>query len=280
MKLVMLTEEMSRRFGDEKAVRLIKEAGFDGYDYSMFDHVEDALFNDDGYLDYAKRLRKITDEIGLPCLQAHAPCPTMNKGTIALIPSYIRAIEICDVLGCKTVVVHPDGFLSAKENKECLYDKLMPYAEKYGVTIATENMFKWKDETETETVPAACGTSEDFIEHIDVMNSPYFTGCVDVGHAEMVNCEGATNMLRRLGHDRVGALHIHDNDLYYDLHTTPFVGKINWKEVAKALKDINYCGHFTFENTMFLRNFPDKLIPQCLKLIEKTGRYLVDLIEK
>lgn len=40
-------------------------------------------------------------------------------------------------------------------------------------------MFKWKDET--ETVPAACGTAQDFIEHIDLINDEFFTGCLDVG---------------------------------------------------------------------------------------------------
>lgn len=32
MKLVMLTEELARRFGDKKAIEMIKSAGFDGYD--------------------------------------------------------------------------------------------------------------------------------------------------------------------------------------------------------------------------------------------------------
>lgn len=31
MKLVMLTEELARRFGDKKAIEMIKSAGFDGY---------------------------------------------------------------------------------------------------------------------------------------------------------------------------------------------------------------------------------------------------------
>jgi hypothetical protein len=30
MKLVQLTSALSKRFGDEKAIRMIKEAGFDG----------------------------------------------------------------------------------------------------------------------------------------------------------------------------------------------------------------------------------------------------------
>ena len=96
----------------------------------------------------------------------------------------------------------------------------------------------------------------------------------------MANCEGAVKLIKALGHDRLGALHVQDNDLFHDSHTTPFVGKINWYEIAKALKEINYKGHFTFENDDFFDNFPDQLIPQCLKFIEQIGRYLVKLIEE
>lgn len=282
MKLVMLTEEVSKRFGDETAVKLIKEAGFDGYDYSMFEHTDKFLFGDADYVAHAKKVRKAADDFGLPCLQAHAPCRYMRtrEQVLSVIPDYLRSIEICAILGCKLLVAHPGSRSTAEENKMYLYDKILPYAEDAGVVIATENLFKRKVETEPETIPAACGTSEDFIKHIDLMNNPYFTGCVDIGHAEMVNCEGAANMIRKLGHDRVGALHVHDNDLFQDSHTTPFSGKINWNEVTQALKGINYKGNFTFENSKFMRGYPDELIPQCLKLIEQTGRYLIGLIEK
>ena len=282
MKLVMLTSEIARRFGDERAIEMIKSAGFDGYDYTMAEYNYDLLFNNENYKEYVKEIRKKADELGIPCLQAHAPSPLMRTldQVLPLVPVFIRAIEITAILGCKILVVHPGSFLTAEENKVHLYDKLLPYAKEMGVTIATENMFKWKDETETETVPSACGTAQSFIEHIDLINDSNFTACLDIGHAEMVNCEGAAYMLRALGHDRVGALHVHDNDLYDDLHTTPFVGKINWEEVIQALKDIKYDGHFTYENTLFFKNFPNELLFNCLIFIEKIGRYLIKRIEE
>ena len=94
----------------------------------------------------------------------------------------------------------------------------------------------------------------------------------------MVNCEGAAYMIRQLGHNRVGALHIHDNDLYEDLHTLPFIGKINWKEVMDSLREIDYQGNFTYENTCFFKSFPDDLLMNGLILSEKVGRYLMQLI--
>lgn len=278
MKLVELTSGLGRRFGDEKAIRMIKEAGFDGFDLSMFDYNKEYLFTDK-YVDYVKNLKKVADEIGLPCLQAHAPSPTMRtmEQVMPLVDTFIRSIDICAMLDCKYLVVHPGAFLSAEENK-IFYDKFLPYAKEKGVYIATENMFKWKDEREVETVPAACGTAEDFVRHMEVINHENFVACMDIGHAEMVNCEGAVKIIKALG-KHIACLHVHDNDLFDDFHTFPFAGKINWKEVANALKEIGYKGCFTFEADAFMNNYPDELLPACLNLLEKTGRYLISLIE-
>lgn len=86
-------------------------------------------------------------------------------------------------------------------------------------------------------------------------------------------------MLRALRHHRVGA-RVHDNELYDDLHTTLFVGKINWEEIIQALKDIKYGGYFTYENILFLKNFPNELLFDCLIFIEKIGRHLIKRIEE
>ncbi|MBR7111059.1 MAG: sugar phosphate isomerase/epimerase [Clostridia bacterium] len=280
MKLVQMTSSLAVRFGDETAIRMIKDAGFDGFDFSMTNFNKEVLFGEgDGYIEYVKNLKKVSDEVGLPCLQAHAPQPLMRtrEQIMPLVDMFLRSIEIAAMLDCKYLVIHPGSFLSAHENKE-FYDKMLPFAEQKGVIIATENMYKWKDETETDTVPSACGTAKDFVEHMEVINHPNFTACMDIGHAEMSNCEGAPTIIRALG-DKIGCLHVHDTDLVNDNHTMPFVGKINWVEVTKALKEVGYKGCFTYEADAFLKNFPDELMSDCLRLMERTGRYLISLIE-
>lgn len=217
----------------------------------------------------------------LPCLQAHSPCPVV-PGVVPLdeyVKMSVRALEVCHELECETVVVHPVCKFTVQENFDELYSKLLPIAEGYGIRIATENMFKWKDTTWTETVPAACGTAADFVEHIDYINHPNFTACLDLGHAQMVNCEGAVALIKALGEKRIGALHVHDNDLYHDDHSFPFAGKSNWEEITSALAEIGYNGHFTFEADAFMRKYPDELQASCLKLLHDTGRYLIDRIE-
>ncbi len=282
MKLINLTSQLSRRFGIKNAIKMIKDFGFDGYDCSLFREMAPGGFlSGDDYKEKAKELRDYSDSLNFPCTQTHSPTPWLRtiKDIEDSVEEQKRAIEISAILGAKCVVIHPAAFTDAKGNWDAQYATLLPLAKEKGIKIATENMFSWKDKTETETVPSACGTAEDFVHYIDFVNDEYFTACFDIGHAEMVNCEGAPKIIRALGHDRLTALHVHDNDCYHDDHIFPFAGKINWNEVCRALADIDYSGDFTFESDTFLLNFPDELIPECLTLLEKTGRYLINKIE-
>lgn len=87
-------------------------------------------------------------------------------------------------------------------------------------------------------------------------------------------------MVRALGHDRLGALHVHDTDLIRDLHTLPYMGKQNWNEICRALGQIKYEGVFTYEAECFLRPYDDDFLPTALKFMHDTGRMLIKKIEK
>ncbi len=280
MKIVMMSGELEKRFGIERALEMIKEAGFDGYDYTMSGS-EWQILKSENYEEHLLKIKRKAMELSLPCLQTHTPSPK-TPDTIS-VEDYVkiqkRALKCAASLGCPVAVVHPGNSLTAEENIELIYKHLVPYGKELGIKVATENMFSWKDGYhEIVTVPAACGTSEDFIKHIDLLPDEYFTACLDIGHAQMVNCEGAKRMILALG-KRIGALHVHDNDLFHDYHTMPFVGYSDWNEICKALKDIGYSGNFTFETDSYLKKFPNELLPYCLKLLEQTGRYLASLID-
>ena len=281
MKLVTMSSAAVSRFGWEDGLKMLKDAGFDGFDYTI-GGAEWEKISGTEFPAYIESVRKIVEKVGLPCLQAHSPSPKIphqiSEEDYAKMS--IRSMEAAAYLGCKVIVVHPGCSYSAKMNKERLYDLILPTAEKLGVTVATENMFSWKDETETETVPSACGTAADFVEHIDIVSHPNFTACLDLGHAQMVNCEGAVALIRALGGKRIGALHVHDNDLYHDDHIFPFAGQSNWDEITSALAEIGYQSCFTYEADTFMRNYPNELIPACLHLLAQTGRYLIGEIER
>lgn len=282
MKIVNMTAGLSTRFGLKEAIRLIKEHGFDGYDCSLFSLMgEGQIFGGADYLEKAREIREYADSVGIPCLQAHSPDPPLRQfyQIDEMIDSQIKAIEIAAILGADCIVVHPSSITDAEGNYERIYSKLLPTARRLGIKIATENMFAWRDKNEIETVPSACGDGRDFKRYIDYVNDEYFTACLDLGHAEMMYAKGAVESIMALGGKRLGALHVQDNDCLHDDHGFPFTGNIKWEPICKALADVGYSGHFTFEASSYMRNFPNELIPSLLDLLYESGKYLVERIE-
>jgi sugar phosphate isomerase/epimerase len=230
-------------------------------------------------LDYAKAVKKAGDACGIPCVQAHSPFGTISspEDFDFYVTLHRRAIEMCHELECDMLVVHPGNHYGAVDNYTNLYAKLLPLAERLGVRLATENMWNWNEE-KTITHPSACGTVEDFCAHIDIANSYYLTGCLDLGHAEMTDAPGAATMIRGLGKSRIGCLHVHDNDHLRDKHTLPYQGKIDWESVIEALREIGYEGHFIYEAGNFIKYYPDELVMLGLTHMEQVGRYLIKRI--
>ena len=274
-----------RIIGEEKAVELIAKAGFDGWDFSMFDMCEYdwrkkiLLENNhplagNNYLTFARKLKQIGLDNGIVCNQSHAPFPT----ACTEIRSYFkRAIECTAEAGGEICIIHPDNNKSAEENAE-MYLELLPFAKDCGVKIATENMWNWNDE-KNESSFAACATGEDFVKHIDAVNDDFLVACLDVGHAEMRGSgDGAVNMIHSLGH-RLQALHIHDNDKWHDSHQIPLSMDIDFASVVKALKDIGYSGYFTLEADRYLEDYAPENVFAGLKDLSGSVRKLADMYE-
>ncbi|MFR7828708.1 MAG: sugar phosphate isomerase/epimerase family protein, partial [Eubacterium sp.] len=134
--------------GEEKAIEMIAKAGFDAWDFSMFNMKKrmnpfEGLFKKkyalvtNDYLKFARRLKQIGEENGVVCNQSHAPFPSLHKN---VRPYLQRAIECTAEAGGKICVIHPDNLKSPKENAE-FFLELLPFAKDYGVKIATENMW-------------------------------------------------------------------------------------------------------------------------------------------
>ena len=85
-------------------------------------------------------------------------------------------------------------------------------------------------------------------------------------------------MIRAIG-ERLGALHIHDNDRWKDLHQIPFAGSIDWNEVVKALKDIDYKGEFTLEADSFLGSYNAENVFEGVQALAASAKKLVEMFE-
>lgn len=284
MKISTEIFSAAKHIGEERAIELYARAGFDAWDFSLFEMARidwrdrtiietDHPLQGKNYLKFAKRLRQVADDCGIECNQSHAPFPSRVVG----MDRIKRAIECTAIAGGKICIVHPDNNAGAQENAE-MYGELLPFAKEYGVKIATENMWNWEKDA-TQSSFAACATAKSFKEHIDIVNDPYLVACLDLGHAEMKGSgEGAPYMIRELGH-RLQALHIHDNDCLHDSHQIPFSMSIDFEAIARALKDIDYKGELTLEADQYLSAYNADNVFEGMCKLAKSARTLEEMIK-
>ena len=283
------TEVLAPRFGTEKTIRILAEAGFDAYDMSLFPMIRDDPsyeMNQPNYREHALRLRKTADECGIVCNQAHAPFHSSTpdpEETAAIFQKIVRSMEIASILGAKIIIVHPKQHLAYRGNEEALkqmnlefYRNLIPYAQKFNIKVAAENMWQYYDERINYST---CAAPEEFCSYLDEIDSEWIVGCLDVGHTAIVN-EDVPNMIRTLGSKRLQALHIHDTDFVNDQHTLPFMSRMDFESICAALAEIGYQGDITLEADRFLDRIPDALIPAAVKFMCETTRYLASKARK
>lgn len=285
MRLSTETHVARQRLGVYEGIKAIKDAGFDAFDFSYYWLGEDeSEIIGESYIQYAEKLKSYIDEIEIACNQAHAPFDfkygmKMDE-TEPTYTAIVRSIESAAILGAENIVVHAISGMPENEFEEYnleFYRSLAPYVEKAGIHIAVENLFKWSPENGPYL--RILGTPEELSSFIKKLDSDVFTACIDVGHAAITQTE-PEDFISGMSGGIVKALHIQDTNYITDCHTIPYLGRINWDNVAEALKNKGYDGDLTFEVFGFLGSFPKELLPDALKLTERTGRALIAKIEK
>lgn len=283
MKTSTAIDYIAQKVGEHKAVELCAKAGFDGWDFSMFDMCRYLWPQDicvdsghplrtEAYLKFARELKYIGLDNGIVCNQSHAPIPV----DVPQVRSYLkRAIECTAEAGGEICVIHPNNNRSAEENAE-MYFELLPFAKSCGVKIATENMWNW-DAGEPYSHFAACATAESFCDHLEAVNDDFFVACLDIGHAEMRGSgDGAVKMIHALG-NKLQALHIHDNDCVHDCHAIPFSMDIDFDAVIRALQEIHYSGWFTLEVCKEIEGKDEDAVLAAVQKLADSVRRLADM---
>ncbi len=283
MKLSTETYVMRKRFGDMKAIEMIKKAGFDCYDYSMYwtDNNDDMLGED--YREKAYALKAYADKLGICCNQAHAPFEFNSKSdtmdiTNAAYKRLIRSIEVASVLGAKTIIVHAicdmpnDEFF---DYNRTFYNSLITWCKKYKIEVSVENLFKPKDgnweKNEWEGILSEPGEHMDFVKSL---GEDCFNICVDVGHLAITGNK-PDEVISAMDSRLLKSLHIHDNDYSADLHYMPYFGSFDWDKIIASLKKIGYNNELTFEIFGSLSKLDDELLQPALDFAEKIGRNLI-----
>ncbi len=249
MKLATTTGDFAAHVSNQfEAVKAIAKAGFRYVDYSFGPDFrrKDGIYGADpqGYLN---ELLRLADSLECRFIQSHAPMGrplVKNAEWEDFMVANKKSIEACAILGIPYVVIH-SGYapgLSKEETMEqnkAFYDALLPTAEKYNITILTENFNKmfcstyWID------------NAFDMRLLVDLVDHPLLQACWDTGHGNLQETS-QTESLKALG-SCVKALHVQDNRGDDDYHMAPFFGSMNLDDLMHGLAQINYQGYFTFE---------------------------------
>lgn len=288
MKLAVMTGPFKAFVDQKEALKIIKDLGFDAADvtvanFNNFSQLDEDIFDGD-YILKAKELKEYADSINLPLIQAHAPFPVYidndDEYNSNMMIKLQKSIEVCGILGIKNVVIHPNNNWDKKRNA-LFFKELIPFAKKYHVIICTENMWNW-DKEHNHVSLAACSSPIDYLNHIKEVNDEYLEACVDVGHANMFSMVDKAitpgNMVRTLN-KHVKCFHIHDNDGIHDNHETPFTMTLDWEDLARAIKEINYQGDLVIEIVDRDIKSLDEMIAKH-RLQYEAGKKLIDLINK
>lgn len=277
MKLSMETYTLRKRFGDEEAIKMIKAAGFDCYDYSLYwtDEKDDMLGED--YKERAEALRKTADEIGIGCNQAHAPFEfKYGEERSEACEAYrrlVRSLEFAAILGAETIIVHaiknlPEGVDFEEYNRK-FYSSFIPYCERFGITISVENLFNF----DGENYIGVLSNPEEHVAFVKSLKSDRFNICVDVGHSTITGHK-PEDVIAAMDKNILRSLHIHDNYGNSDMHNIPMFGVHDWDKIMAALKKIGYEGDFTLEITAIGR-YENEMLGHAIAFAGQTGRHLI-----
>ncbi len=295
MRMTLNLQNLIPMFSIEEAARLTFEAGFDASDYYLGPMVsEDCVFNGSHWLSAAEECRAVFKKYNVPIIQTHAPFSFKgwdDRVTLEefIYPTIVQSIKVSAVMGAKCVVVHPLHYWRYAGNEQEIFERnmlfyrsLIPICKDFGIKVGIENMFQRDKLRGNYIICDTCGDPLEFCRYIDTLDSEYMVACLDVGHVGLPsgNLE-AWDFIKILGHDRLQALHIHDNDYTNDQHLIPFAGTIDWAQVTQALGQIDYSGDFTFEcliKGMFKQPDP-AIIPSILQLVAQIGRHLMEEID-
>ena len=257
------------KYGEERALEICAEAGFDSFDFDLskrnFDKFADAT--DEEITEYFSQIKEKADSLGLVASQTHgrvtsykpdeAHCEFVRKAArVDLLASKILGAPTC-VIHNITTIHWPDAdadFMHTR-NKE-LIDYLVPFAEKYDVNIGMETFGDAK--RHDKRVIDFFGDSRELKKQFDMIDTKKKVICVDTGHTNKAFNIGADDgssvpnvveSIHMFGKD-IKVLHLNDNNGFTDQHLPPLVkmqGGVDWKGVFEALDAVGYDGYYNFE---------------------------------
>jgi sugar phosphate isomerase/epimerase len=179
----------------------------------------------------------------------------------ASLAEMLQSLEVAAILGAKKVVLHPSmvfgmgGFVleTVKEHALAFVSTMVSAAQRLNITICLENMMPRN----------MLGVEPDYFVEI-FREFPSLALTLDTGHANMGDPGGhrLKQLVTRFG-DRLGHVHVSDNQGVYDDHLPVGSGTVNFSAFIHALKKSGYDETITLEvfvdNRQMLLDSRDRL---------------------
>ena len=268
MKDNLIYSQTTRVVGEKNNVDNFK-LGIKRLEESKFDHANLNFFEIQELLDknnYEEIFNDLVDFLNASSITfniAHAPIhypfffnTYYKRDDVEVLKNRIlKSLDISKRVGVKRIVIHVGTYLDENYN----YDMeksiehnikyLEPFVEKAvenNILVAIENGTQMeKDEPLFKNTAPYIDELIKIVEYYNKKYNKEVLGiCFDFGHANVGKLDMYKEILK-VG-NKLTVTHIHDN-FGTDSHNQPFNGTINWKDVNKALTDINYDGELTSE---------------------------------
>ena len=274
--ITLSVEAMPGRYTEKEAIKLVKDCGADGVDFSFLSRelyncaVPDSIYakSDEEIYEHFKALGDYARSLGLVIGQTHGKSSgfkNIPEEDEIMVENIRKDILATRALGAPICVVHtttniymganPDPQLMRELNFQ-QFTRTLPYAKEQGIILATE--------TFGDAVRHACcdffGQADEFIKgynRVAAYNGYEFADnyaiCVDTGHSNKAQRYGQpspADVIRMCGKN-VKALHLNDNDSFMDQHKVMGSGTIDWKDVFDALEEIDYKGNYNLELNLY-----------------------------
>lgn len=266
-----------------ESIRRCKEAGFEVLDINMWalPHKKTELHKDD-WKYKVEEIRNLAEKLGITFSSSHPPFrPEKFKSDedeefYELMAQ--RAMEISGMLGVKWAVLHPatekiEAEYSMEANiayTQKVFEKQIEIALHNNVGIVYENL------SDYPTIIRRFGSiAQELDALIKSYNDSRFGICWDTGHGNL-QYKDQTKAIRYLG-KKIKVVHINDNFGYnHDDHLLPMLGNIVWKDLIRALDDIEYEGDLMYEINDN-HKVPDEFKDRTARYAYDIGKYLISL---
>lgn len=259
-----------------EALALARKAGFTQMDYGFSSA---ALLREDweeaAMMDY-----HAAQESGVTFRYAHLPYdyPKTSDGWANFFIASCRAIDLAVRFGVECAAIHPCTFMTKCYNYDLMRSNALEflrpyceYAKKAGLTLALENM-RGAGKNADPMIKRYVTQVEDLWDLAQTLDIGI---CWDTGHGN-ISAQLQYESLKLIA-PRLKMLHINDNYAEDDIHLAPFLGTINWNDVAKALREIGFDGAINLEVTCSKR--PLELRDAYVAYMGKAAALLRTMIE-